>query len=280
MPDIVNPRLFRATPLNGLLSAFFNCGHGLLCLPPRGVLSYNGAMRDTTTQPISQQAAEDQQSPGESQQPGQAEQSDAGSTSRRGRKRQAAAEAAEQAEKPELTVEQLQALSLKVEAALLTTDRPLPAAKLADVMEQATAASIRDAISLLNKVYEQSERSFRIEEVAGGYQLLTLPQFADVLSSLHRTRGKEKLSTAALETLAIVAYKQPIVRAEIENIRGVACGEVLRSLMERHLIKIVGRAEELGRPMLYGTTKSFLEVFGLSNLKDLPKVEDFKLKDQ
>jgi len=105
---------------------------------------------------------------------------------------------------------------------------------------------------------------------------MTLPTYADVLDALHKKRSESKLSPAALETLAIIAYKQPVLRAEVESIRGAASGEVIRSLMERHLIKIVGRAEEIGRPMLYGTTKTFLEVFGLSNIKDLPQVEQLK----
>jgi len=104
--------------------------------------------------------------------------------------------------------------------------------------------------------------------------VLTLPAYADVLAALDKSRPSDRLSAAAVETLAIVAYKQPIIRAEIETIRGVASGEILRSLMDKHLVKIVGRAEEVGRPMLYGTTKNFLKVFGLSSLKDLPKAEE------
>ncbi|MEX0886992.1 MAG: SMC-Scp complex subunit ScpB [Phycisphaeraceae bacterium] len=165
-------------------------------------------------------------------------------------------------------------LPARVEAALLTTDRALTAARLAEALGVDAARPVQDAIAELNAVYEKTGRSFRIEQVAGGYQVMTLPQYADVLASLHQSRSQAKLSPAAMETLAIVAYKQPILRAEIESIRGVACGEVLRSLMDRHLVKIVGRAEEIGRPMLYGTTKAFLEVFGLASLKDLPKVED------
>lgn len=177
----------------------------------------------------------------------------------------------------ELTPKQLQELELKVEAALLTTDRPMTAAKLGDLLGNVGAKAIQDAADGLNKLYEKTGRSFRIEKVAGGLQVLTLPKYADVLCELHKTRAQMKLSPAAMETLAIIAYQQPIMRAQIENIRGVACGEVLRSLMERHLVKIVGRAEEIGRPMLYGTTKGFLEVFGLSGLKDLPKVEKSKV---
>ena len=170
----------------------------------------------------------------------------------------------------------LDALGCQIEAALLTTDRPLPPAKLSELFDIAGNKAIAQAISQLNKLYESTGRTFRIEKVADGYQLLTLPEYAQVLTALHKTRQQTKLSPAALETLAIVAYKQPILRVDVEAIRGVACGEVLRSLMERRLVKIVGRAEELGRPMLYGTTKAFLEVFGLSSLKDLPQVEELK----
>lgn len=181
------------------------------------------------------------------------------------------------AEEPKLTRKQAEELALKVEAALLTTDRPMTANKLADLLGGFGSKAIQDAADQLNQVYEKTGRSFRIEKVAGGLQVLTLPQYADVLSELHKSRAQTRLSPAAMETLAIVAYQQPIMRAQIESIRGVACGEVLRSLMERHMVKIVGRAEEIGRPMLYGTTKGFLEVFGLSNLKDLPKVEKSKV---
>ena len=170
-------------------------------------------------------------------------------------------------------------VTASVEAALLTTDRAITSAKLAEALgDGVTAKRVAEAIDSLNAVYEKTERSFRIEQVAGGWQIMTLPRFADVLSALHRTRDKAKLSPAALETLAIIAYKQPILRADIETIRGVASGEMVRSLMDRNLVKIVGRAEELGRPMLYGTTKAFLEIFGLSNLKDLPTVDQLQPK--
>ena len=103
---------------------------------------------------------------------------------------------------------------------------------------------------------------------------MTLPAFADALSSFHQARQSQRLSRPALETLAVVAYRQPMTRASLEAIRGVACGEVLRTLIERRMVTVTGRAEELGRPMLYGTTKHFLELFGLATLKDLPSVED------
>jgi segregation and condensation protein B len=167
-------------------------------------------------------------------------------------------------------------LGPRLEAALLTSDRALTAGKLAEALGLSASQPVTDGIQRLNEAYEQTGRAFRIEQVAGGWQVLTLPEYADVLAALHKTKSQGRLSPAALETLSIVAYKQPVLRADLESIRGVACGETLRSLMERHLVKIVGRAEEIGRPMLYGTTKQFLEVFGLASLKDLPKVEELR----
>jgi segregation and condensation protein B len=137
---------------------------------------------------------------------------------------------------------------------------------------------IRDAVALLNTAYEQTGRSFRIETVAGGYRVMMLPQFAPAIAALQGSRARTSLSHAALESLAIISYKQPITRARLEAIRGVACGEILRSLTERRLVTVVGRAEEVGRPILYGTTKRFLELFGLSTLKDLPSVEELRPK--
>ncbi|MCX5661835.1 MAG: SMC-Scp complex subunit ScpB [Planctomycetota bacterium] len=169
-------------------------------------------------------------------------------------------------------------LALRIEAILIATDKPLTAARLGSLLDDAPAKAITAAVDSLNEVYEGAGRSFRIENVAGGWQILTLPKYKAVLAALHRAREETRLGPAAMETLAIIAYKQPILRAQVEAIRGVACGEVIRGLMERRLVKIVGRAEEIGRPILYGTTRSFLEVFGLASLKDLPKVEELKPK--
>ena len=173
---------------------------------------------------------------------------------------------AEAAELPPINLSLLEAL-------LFSTHHPLTAGRLAELVEYESTKPIRKAIQDLNKQYESSGRCFRVEQVAGGYQLLTLPEFGDALKRLHQKEIDAKLTKAALETLAIIAYKQPILRADIEAIRGVACGETIRSLMEKHLVKIAGRAEEPGRPILYGTTKRFLELFGLNSLKDLPQSE-------
>lgn len=134
---------------------------------------------------------------------------------------------------------------------------------------------ITKAVSHLNDIYAQSGRAFRIENISGGFRLMTIAKHRAVIAQFHGLSAQSRLSKAAIETLAIIAYKQPMTRAKLEAVRGVACGEVLRSLMERRLITITGRAEELGRPMLYGTTKQFLEAFGLSSLKDLPSTQDF-----
>lgn len=160
-----------------------------------------------------------------------------------------------------------------VEALLFATHHPLTAGRLAELMELPSTKPIRAAVAALNADYESSGRSFRVEQVAGGYQLLTLPEFGDRLKKLVQKDNDAKLTKAAIETLAIVAYKQPILRVDVEGIRGVACGEAIRGLMEKHLVKIAGRAEEPGRPILYGTTKRFLEVFGLNSLAELPSPE-------
>ena len=165
-----------------------------------------------------------------------------------------------------------------IEAILFATDEPLTESRLASIVET-TAKQVRQSIESLNAKYEANNNAFRIEQIAGGYQMLTLNTYNYWLKKMVRARSDTKLSPAALETLAIIAYKQPIIRADIEAVRGVAAGEVIRSLMYKGLVKIVGRAEILGRPMLYGTTKKFLEVFGLNSLKDLPKAEELKNPD-
>ncbi len=160
-----------------------------------------------------------------------------------------------------------------VEAVLMASDSPLPPGKIAGILGVGTARDVKKHIERLNEEYDESGMSFRIEEIAGGYQILTRPEYNTWLAKLLRVRQETKLSSAAMETLSIVAYKQPCTRADIEVVRGVAAGDMLNRLREMNLIKIVGRAEDIGRPILYGTTKKFLEVFGLPSLEDLPRVE-------
>jgi len=184
-------------------------------------------------------------------------------------------EKADQADLPQQEQNVETTVESVVEAVLFASDEPLTAARLANIVETDTK-QVREQIKNLNEKYRANNNAFRIEQIAGGFQMLTLSPYNHWLKKLLRARSDSKLSAAALETLAIIAYKQPVMRADIEVIRGVAAGEVIRSLTYKGLVKIVGRAEVLGRPMLYGTTKKFLEVFGLNSLKDLPKVEELK----
>jgi segregation and condensation protein B len=165
-----------------------------------------------------------------------------------------------------------------VEAVLFASDESLSVARLTDIVGT-SVKQVRKHIDDLNNKYQANDNAFRIEQIAGGFQMLTLSSYNPWLKKLLRARSDSKLSPASLETLAIIAYKQPVIRADIEAIRGVAVGEIVRSLMYKGLVKIVGRAEVLGRPMLYGTTRKFLEVFGLNTLKDLPKIEELKKPD-
>ncbi|MCP4248387.1 MAG: SMC-Scp complex subunit ScpB [bacterium] len=160
-----------------------------------------------------------------------------------------------------------------VEAILFSSDLPLAGNKIARVLGVGDARAVKKHVATLNAKYEQMGASFRIEEQAGGFRMLTLPAYNNWVSKLHAVRRETRLSQAALETLAVVAYKQPVLRADIEAVRGVAVGDVLNRLREMGLVKSVGRAEVVGRPMLYGTTRKFLEVFGLGTLENLPKVD-------
>lgn len=160
-----------------------------------------------------------------------------------------------------------------VEAILFSTDVPLSASKIAQLAGVGDSGDVKEHVETLNARYEQYGSSFRIQGIAKGYQMLTLPAYNHWLHKLHKARADSRLSPASLETLAIVAYKQPVLRAEIEAIRGVAAGDMLVRLRDMNLVRIVGRAEEIGRPLLYGTTTKFLEVFGLASLKDLPKID-------
>ena len=163
-----------------------------------------------------------------------------------------------------------------VEALLFASESPLTALRIVGVLEAGSAKHVNQAVKALNKKYQEFGTAFRIEKIAGGYRMMTLSAYNSWLQKLIRVKKDDKLTPATLETLAIISYKQPIIRADIEAIRGVASGEAIRSLMYKGLVKIVGRAEVIGRPMLYGTTKKFLDVFGLNTLKDLPQIEELQ----
>lgn len=164
----------------------------------------------------------------------------------------------------------------RLEAVLLLAGEPLGARKLSQLANLADGTEARTLIRRLNQCYDAAGTSFRAEEVAGGFQLLTRRRLAGWLRRLHQSPLETRLSSPALETLAVVAYRQPVLRADVEAIRGVQCGEMLRQLMERDLVRIAGRSGELGRPLLYGTTKRFLQVFGLRHLDELPRAETLR----
>ncbi len=166
-----------------------------------------------------------------------------------------------------------------LEAVLLIAREPLSTRKLAVLAELDDPTEARTLARRLNDDYDAQGYSFRIEEVAGGLQILTRPQFANWLRRLELAPGEVLLSQGMLETLAVIAYRQPVQRAEIEAIRGVGCDEVLRQLMQRDLVRIAGRHEELGRPYLYGTTRKFMQLFGLQSLDSLPRAQKIRLAE-
>jgi segregation and condensation protein B len=161
-----------------------------------------------------------------------------------------------------------------VEALLFASDAPLSAGEIARVEEGMDEETVEAMIAELRLEYEREQRAFDIFEIAGGYQLLTRPEFSPALERFDTVPASPRLSAPALETLAIIAYRQPVGRAEVEQIRGVAAGGVLKTLQERGLVEVVGRGEGLGRPLLYGTTRLFLEHFGFRSLNDMPRPEE------
>lgn len=167
-------------------------------------------------------------------------------------------------------------LERNIEALLFASDIPISISRLATITGAESAKEIKDAIETLDGFYRENGRSFEIVEVAGGYQITTLPEHAAIVSKLFKNKRKSRLSQPALETLAIIAYKQPICRTDIEVIRGVNSEGVLSTLIDRDLIQISGRGDGVGRPYLYSTTRKFLEYLGLKDHKDLPSIEEIE----
>lgn len=163
-----------------------------------------------------------------------------------------------------------------LEALLFVSQDPLTVDRLAAALEGATKAEIQRALRGLQEDYEREGRGLQLVEVAGGFQLVTRAEHAAWVKRLEKVKAAPRLSRSALESLAIIAYKQPIVRAEVEQIRGVETSGVLRTLLERKLVRIVGRKDVPGRPIMYGTTKYFLQHFGLRDLSELPPLREFK----
>ena len=168
-------------------------------------------------------------------------------------------------------------LAQLLEAALFAASRPLTAEELLTLDPDATLADVRVALDQLREHYDFDQHGVEVVELGGGYQILTRPVHAAAIERAQFAVRAPKLTGAGLETLAVIAYRQPVGRAEIEEIRGVSAGGVLRSLQERGLIEVVGRSEALGRPLLYGTAPMFLELLGLRDLADLPRAEELTI---
>ncbi len=169
-------------------------------------------------------------------------------------------------------------LSQLLEAALFSAARPLSLSDLAALEPDASKSEITEALAELKQTLDRDGHGVELLEVAEGYQILTRQEFADAIHRARIVTRPRRLSPAALETLAIIAYRQPVGRAEIEEIRGVAADGVLRHLLERELVQVAGRSEGLGRPLLYGTTPRFLDMLGMTSIDQLPRLEDFAVK--
>ena len=167
-------------------------------------------------------------------------------------------------------------LTAVLEALLFVAGEPMSLDKLAEGLEGTDTDRIREALDRLRQNYDAAGRGLQIVEVAGGHQIATRSECAPWIKALDKIKSATRLSRSGLETLAIVAYKQPVTRGEIEAIRGVDSAGVLKTLLERRIVRIVGRREGLGRPMLYGTTREFLHYFGLKDLAELPALKEFK----
>jgi len=162
-----------------------------------------------------------------------------------------------------------------IESLLFVAEGPLTVDRINSVITQIDKKEIRNALDTLSEEYEARKGGFHLRKIAGGYQIRTRPEYREWIKRLMQPKAF-RLSKAALETLAIIAYKQPLIRSDIEHIRGVDCGGILRMLLERKLIRILGRKEIPGRPLIYATTKQFLEVFDLKDLKDLPTPKEIE----
>lgn len=167
-------------------------------------------------------------------------------------------------------------LKSAIEALLFISGSPLSADRLKALFEEASQEQIEAQLVQLRQDYEERGAGIMLAEVAGGYQLATRPENAAWIRKFRTVKTSTRLSRPALETLAIVAYKQPITRAEVETVRGVNIGGIMRNLMERRLVKIVGKKDVPGKPMLYGTTQDFLQYFGLKDLSSLPTLKEFQ----
>ena len=168
-------------------------------------------------------------------------------------------------------------LAKLLEAALFASSRPIPIEELSALDPEASPAALAAALDEIREHYDVEGHGVELAEIGGGWQILTRPEYTEAIERAQLAARPSRLSAAALETLAIIAYRQPIGRAEIEEIRGVSVGSVLKGLHERGLIDVVARGEGLGRPLLYGTTPAFLEQFALRHLEELPRADELAI---
>lgn len=161
----------------------------------------------------------------------------------------------------------------RVESILFLAKEPLPSRKIALLADIKDGREVRRIIARLNNRYDTRGQSFRIEQIAGGYRYMTKQAYSTWIRRLEASPALVRFSRPAIETLSVIAYQQPVMRAEVEAVRGVGCGEVIRQLMDRGFVRISGRSEDLGRPFLYSTSKGFLETFGLNTLEELPEID-------
>lgn len=173
--------------------------------------------------------------------------------------------------------ESLSALKQDLEALLFTLDRPISVSRLCELLPKGTREDVvRATLDALRNEFDATGRAFTLVEVAGGYQLMTRPEHEELIRAYHKSETKRRMSRAALETLAIIAYRQPIKRVDIEAVRGVGSMDIIKGLMEAGLVRTVGREEAPGTPLLYGTTEKFLALFGLKDLTELPRPAELK----
>lgn len=175
-------------------------------------------------------------------------------------------------------------ITLHIESLIFASETAISLKEIAQCLESVTNKSIdskvlQNKVTALQQKYLSNNYSFSIVEIAGGYQFLSKVAFKDTLAILIQQKSQKKLSSAALETLSVIAYKQPITKNEVEQIRGVNCDYTVRKLLEKELVIIKGRSKDVGRPLLYGTSDKFMQHFGLSSIKDLPKLKEFKTEE-
>ena len=173
----------------------------------------------------------------------------------------------------------MSSLAIIIESLIFTADSPVTLDRLSELLHEYEREEIKKAVAELADSYEERRGSFHLVEVAGGWQFRTSPEYQQYVTR-HIKNKTIKFSPSALETLAIVAYRQPVTRTEVEFLRGVDCGGVLKTLLEKKLVRILGKKDIPGRPLIYGTSKEFLEVFGLKDLKGLPTLKEIQALDE